>query len=108
MSQLAGVVRLLKTERDRLNRQLQGISAALSAFGAAFGKPKARRSKMPAAGRARIAAAQRLRWSKLKARNGPAKAVSSMPKRRTMSAAGRKRIVAAQKLRWAKVRAMAA
>jgi hypothetical protein len=107
MSQLAVVVRLLKTEHDRLSMQLQGISAALSAFGAAYGKPKARRSKMSAAGRERIAAAQRLRWSKLKARNGPTKAVSSTPKRRTMSAAGRKRIVAAQKLRWAKVRAKA-
>jgi hypothetical protein len=102
MSQVAGVVRLLKTERDRLNMQLRGISAALSAFGAAYGKPKARRSKMSAAGRARIAVAQRLRWSKSKARSGPAEAVSSMPKRRTMSAAGRKGIIAAQKLRWAR------
>jgi len=108
MSQVAGVVRLLKTEHDRLSRQLQGVSAALSAFGAAYGKPKARRSKMSAAGRARIAAAQRLRWSKLKGGRGQAKDVSSIPKRRTMSAAGRKRIVAAQKLRWAKVRAKAA
>jgi hypothetical protein len=107
MSQLAGVDRLLKAEQVRLNRQLQGISAALSAFGAAYGKPKARRSKMSAAARARIAAAQRLRWSKLKGRNRHTKAVSGVPKKRTMSAAGRKRIVAAQKLRWAKVRAKA-
>jgi hypothetical protein len=104
MSQLAGVVRLLKTEHDRLNRQIQGISAALSAFGAAYGKPMARRSKISAAGRARIAAAQRLRWSKLRGSRGQTKNVSVMPKRRTMSAAGRRRIAAAQKLRWAKVR----
>jgi hypothetical protein len=104
MSQLAGVVRLLKTEHKRLNRQLQGVSAALSAFGAAYGKPKARRSKMSAAARERIAAAQRLRWSKLKGRSGQTKTVSSVPKRRTISAPGRKRIVAAQKLRWAKIR----
>jgi hypothetical protein len=107
MAQLAVVVRLLKTEHDRLSKQLQGISAALSAFGAAYGKPKARRSKMSAAGRERIAAAQRLRWSKLKGSRGQTKDVSGTPKRRTMSAAGRKRIVAAQKLRWAKVRAKA-
>jgi hypothetical protein len=68
MSQLAGVVRLLKTEHDRLTKQLQGISAALSAFGAAYGKPKARRSKMSAAGRKRIAAAQKLRWAKIRAK----------------------------------------
>jgi hypothetical protein len=83
MSQLAGVVRLLKTEHDRLTRQLQGVSAALSAFGAAYGKPKARQSKMSAAGRARIAAAQRLRWSKLKGSSGRAKSVSMMPEKRT-------------------------
>ena len=104
MSQLDAVVRLLKKEHDLLSRQIQGISAALSAFGAAYGKPKARRSKMSAAGRARIAAAQRLRWSKLKKTSGQTKDVSGIPKKRTMSAAGRKRIATAQKLRWAKVR----
>jgi hypothetical protein len=105
MSQLAGVVQQLKKEHDRLTRQIQGISAALSAFGAAYGKPTARRSKMSAAGRARIAAAQRLRWSKLKGNSVPKKDVSHTPKRRTISAAGRKRIAAAQKLRWSKVKA---
>jgi hypothetical protein len=105
MSQLAGVVQQLKKEHDRLTRQLQGISAALSAFGAAYGKRTARRSKISAAGRARISKAQRLRWSKLKRNGGQTKDVSGIPKKRTMSAAGRKRIVAAQKLRWEKVRA---
>ena len=92
MSQLDAVVRLLKAEHDQLNKQLQGISAALSAFGAAYGKRTARRSKMSAAGRERIAAAQRLRWSKLKRNSGQTKDVSSIPKKRTMSAAGRRRI----------------
>jgi hypothetical protein len=98
MSQLAGVVQQLKQEHARLTRQLQGISAALSAFGAVFGNPKARRSKLSAAARARIAAAQRLRWSKWKASSRPTKAVSKVSKKRTISAAGRKRIAAAQKL----------
>jgi hypothetical protein len=89
MSHLASVVRQLKKEHDRLTRQIQGISAALSAFGSAYGKPKARRSRMSAAGRARIGAAQRLRWSKLKGSSGQTKAASSVPKKRTMSAAGR-------------------
>ena len=105
MSQLAGVVQQLKKEHDRLTKQLQGISAALSAFGAAYGKRTARRSKISAAGRARIAAAQRLRWSKQKNNSVQTKGVSSVLRKRTMSAAGRRRIVAAQKLRWAKVRA---
>ena len=105
MSQIAVVVQQLKREHDRLTRQIQGISAALSAFGATYGKPKARRSKMSAAGRARISAAQRLRWLKLKKNSAQPKVVSSVPKKKgTMSASGRRRIAAAQKLRWAKVR----
>jgi hypothetical protein len=108
MSQLAGVVQQLKKEHDRLTKQIQGISAALSAFGAAYGKRTARRSRLSAAGRERIAAAQRMRWSNLKKHSGQTKEVTAMPKKRTMSAAGRRRIVAAQKLRWAKIRAKSA
>jgi hypothetical protein len=104
MSQLAGVVQQLKKEHDRLTRQLKGISAALSAFGAAYGRPKSKRSKISAAGRERIAAAQRLRWSKVKGSSGQTKNASTIPKKRTMSAAGRRRISAAQKQRWAEVR----
>jgi hypothetical protein len=104
MSQLVRVVQQLKKEHDRLTKQIQGISAALSAFGSAYGKPKAGQSKMSEAGRARISAAQRLRWSKVKRNSGQAKDFSTVPKKRTMSAAGRRRISAAQKLRWAEVR----
>jgi len=110
MTQLNGVVRLLKTEHDRLSRQMRGISAALSAFGAAFGNTKTTtgRRKISVAGRAKIADAQRRRWAKLKGGNGPA-SVSPEKKnttnRRTISAAGRKRIAAAQRARWAKLKA---
>jgi hypothetical protein len=38
MSYIAGVVRLLKKEQDRLTKELRGISAALAAFGQAYGK----------------------------------------------------------------------
>jgi hypothetical protein len=105
MAQLDGVVRLLKAEHDRLTRQMQGISAALSAFGAAYGKPTGVRRKISAAGRARIADAQRKRWAKLKATSGQTNGVIALPKKRTMSASGRKRIAAAQRARWAKVKA---
>ena len=105
MTQIAGVVQLLKKEHDRLTRQIQGISAALSAFGAVYGKRTAGRGKLSAAGRARIAEAQRLRWSKLKGDRGQTKNSAGYPKKRSMSAAGRRRIAAAQKLRWTKVRA---
>jgi len=55
---------------------------------------------MSAAGRARVAAAQRARWAKVKGR----KVVSINSRKRAMSPAARKRIVAAQKARWAKWR----
>jgi hypothetical protein len=57
---------------------------------------------MSADGRARIAAAQRARWAKLKA-NSPAHMKAR--KHRKMSAAGRAAIAAAARARWAKVRA---
>ena len=102
MTQLDGAVRLLKAEHGRLTKQIRGVSAALSAFGAAYGRTNTVRRKMSAAGRARIVEAQRLRWAKVK-NSGQTK--SAAPKKRTMSAAARKKIAAAQRARWAKVRA---
>jgi hypothetical protein len=104
MTELDSVVQLLKSEQDRLTRELRGIGAALAAFGSAYGKQTRRGNRMSAAGRARIAAAQRARWAKVKAK--PRKQnVVTMPKKRTMSAAAGKRIAAAQRARWAKVKA---
>ena len=100
MSNLAGVVRLLKKEQDRLTRELRGIGAALAAFGHAYGKGK-RTRKLSASARARIAAAQRARWAKFRE---TAKVVPIRGKR-TLSAAARRKIAAAQRARWAKVKA---
>jgi hypothetical protein len=109
MTHLEGAVRLLKAEHDRLTKQMRGISAALSAFGAAYGKRAKVRSKISAAGRARIAEAQRKRWAKVKGNSGQAKSATptnpTSQKKRTMSVAARKRIAAAQRARWAKVKA---
>lgn len=99
-----GIVRLLKHEHDRLTKQIQGLSAALSAFGAVYGKASGVRGRMSAAARARIGAAQRARWAKLKGNSGQTKGAAA-PKRRPMSAAARNKIAAAQRLRWAKVKA---
>lgn len=57
------------------------------------------RGGMSAAGRARIAAAQRRRWAKFHSRTGPR--AGKAGKTHKMSAAGRARIRAAQKRRWA-------
>lgn len=71
---MQNVVEQLETERVRLQNELQKISAALTAFGRAYldgGKPaktRAKRRTISAAGRKRIAAAQRARWAKLKAK----------------------------------------
>jgi len=103
MTQLDGAVRLLRIERDRLTKQIRGVAAALSAFGAAYGKKTTVR-RISAAGRARIAEAQRQRWAKVRGTSSPTKSIAA-PKKRTMSAAARKRIAAAQRARWAKVKA---
>jgi hypothetical protein len=101
MTDMDGVVRVLKQEHDRLAKQAQGISAALAAFGATYAKRARPGRKISVAGRARIAAAQRARWAKLKESSSS----GTTPKKRTMSAAARQRIAAAQRTRWAKVRA---
>lgn len=45
MTDLAGVVQLLKKEQGRLTKELQGISAALAAFGKAYGKQTGTRGR---------------------------------------------------------------
>jgi hypothetical protein len=66
-----------------------------------------KKSGMSVEGRARIAAAQKARWAKLKVGTEASKAaVASAPKkRRKMSPEARARIVAAVRARWAKVKA---
>jgi hypothetical protein len=102
------VLQTLRSERDRLAMDLNRVNAAIKALGGSMngGRTTAMRRKISAAGRVRIAAAQRARWAKVRANGGQQKQnVVSMPKKKTMSAAARKRIAAAQKARWAKFRA---
>jgi hypothetical protein len=90
----------LKKERDRVEKQLSGLNAAISAFAGVYGgKTKSTgKRNLSAAARKRISDAQKARWAKQKSSSQPAK-----PKR-TMSPAARKRIAAAQRARWAKVK----
>lgn len=64
--------------------------------------PKKKR-RMSAAGRAKISAAAKARWAKIKGEKLSVKPARKA--RRKMSAAGRARISAAAKARWAKIRA---
>jgi hypothetical protein len=106
------VVETLKSERDKLQNDLNRLNAAIKALGGSASTGSSmtgKRPKLSAAGRARIAAAQRARWAKLRGQHGKTaqkQNVVSMPaKRKTMSSAARKKIAAAQKARWAKVKA---
>ena len=68
------VVNQLQQERARLENELHRVTAALTSFGKAFmqggkGTPVGARKKrtISAAGRKRIAAAQKARWAKVRA-----------------------------------------
>ena len=106
----------LKEQIVALEKQLAGILAdpgsAIPAPFLASKSAKPAKRKMSAAHKAKIKAAQKLRWSKFnaaKAKTVPVKAAvkaSAKPvKKGGMSAAGRARIVAAQKARWAAIKA---
>jgi hypothetical protein len=69
MANASSIIGQLKKERDRVEKQLSGLNAALTAFVKAYGKtakPKRKRRKMSAKARAKIAAAQRARWAKVR------------------------------------------
>jgi hypothetical protein len=70
MANVSSIVRQLKKERDRAETQLSGLNAALRAFASVYsnGQPSRKRRKMSAKSRAKIAAAQRRRWAKFRAK----------------------------------------
>jgi hypothetical protein len=76
---LTQAVKQLKKEQQLLQAQLEQVDNALQMLNHLFGKPRRRRSangrrkprrpKFSRATRNRMAAAQRARWAKLKAKN---------------------------------------
>ena len=70
MANVSSIVKQLRNERDRVERQLSGIDAALRAFASVYsgGRPVRKRRKMSAKSRAKIAAAQLARWAKFRAK----------------------------------------
>jgi hypothetical protein len=69
MANLSGIVKQLKKERDNVEKQLAGLNAAIAAFVAVYGgKPQRQRRRLSAKARAKIAAAQRARWAKFRAK----------------------------------------
>ena len=73
---MQSVVSQLQKERTRLEDELHRVAAALKVFGTVYmrgNQPKAagatrKKRTISAAGRKRIAAAQRRRWAKIRAR----------------------------------------
>jgi hypothetical protein len=70
MANLSSIMKQLKQERDRVEKQLTGLNAALVAFSGVYsgGKPVRKRRKMSVAARRKIAVAQRARWAKFRAK----------------------------------------
>ena len=99
----------LQKEKATLESRLREINSVLGGAALPTAAPQgqaaepAKRRKMSAAARARIAAAAKARWAKVKATTKGA--APAKPKRRTMSAAARAKMAAAARTRWAKAKA---
>jgi hypothetical protein len=65
---MSDVVKQLKKERDLVQKQLSGLNAAITAFAGVYtgAKPAGKRRTLSVQARAKIAAAQRARWAKIK------------------------------------------
>jgi hypothetical protein len=72
MTTMSGIVKQLKKERDRVEKQLSGLNAAVSAFTRVYAgtKPTRKRRKLSAKAIANIRAAQKKRWAKVRAKKG--------------------------------------
>lgn len=69
MGTMSKLVQQLHKERERVEKQLTGLNAAISAFAGVYtGKTTGKRRKLSASAREKIAAAQRKRWAKVKAK----------------------------------------
>jgi hypothetical protein len=99
-----------ESQKRRIDSQIAELRQLLTGgrpeSAAASGAP-VRRRKMSAAGRRRIAAAQKARWAKIRGEAEPASSPAPARQRRKLSAAGRKAISEATKRRWALKRAEA-
>ncbi len=96
MGNLSIVVQQLRRERERAQKEVHRIDAALTALGSlSVNVSKHGRRTLSAAARRKISLAQKKRWLKLKSGAQPTR-----PKR-AVSAASRRKMAAAQRARWA-------
>ncbi|HKF03761.1 MAG TPA: hypothetical protein VKB49_15685 [Candidatus Sulfotelmatobacter sp.] len=99
MSVVDAVLRLLKKEEERLDKELSGITAAITAFGKTYVSGK--NAQRFSARRARIAVVPKARSAKAR-KTGKVVPIKS---KRTLSAAAGKKVTPAQKARSGRVRA---
>jgi len=93
----------LRAERDRIHQAISALEAINSTGHRRAGRPPRamrKRRTVSAAARARMAAAQRARWAKVRAQQKAKQAQASKPVRR-MSAAARRKLSRLLKQRWA-------
>ena len=88
----------LQDQIEKLQTQLAALVGTASKTAPA--KPAKKKGGMSAAGKARIAAAQKARWAKIKAAKSGS-VVKPAKKKFVMSAAAKAKISAAAKARWA-------
>ena len=102
-----------QAERQKIKATMAGIRGQLGLHSKVASAPAKATSgvkpkhRMSAAGRARIAEAQRKRWAAAKKQSEPAASEEAPKPKRRLSKAGKAAIVAALKKRWAAKRAAA-
>jgi len=102
-----------ESQKRRIDSQIEELRQLLNGGSADTGAesgPPARKRKISAAGRRRMAAAQKARWAKIRGEAEPASSLAATKparQKRKLSAAGRKAISEATKRRWAAKRAEA-
>ena len=97
----------LKEQLEALTAELDGLlgNGAVTVVAESVVAEPVKKGKFSAAGLARLRAAQKARWAKIKEAKGSKEAKPEKKARRKMSAAGRARIAAGARARWAKVHA---
>ncbi len=94
----------IKREIAKLEARLTSLFGGSSRVAAASGRPARGRRRLSAATRAKIAAAQRMRWAKTRGSEVSAKGArgaKSKGRKKGITAAGRKKLSDAMKARWA-------
>jgi hypothetical protein len=93
----------LKEQIEALEKELSQLLGSLA--GPVATKAPKKKGGMSAAGKAKVAAAQKARWAKMKSAKPAVTAAKPAKKKFTMSAAAKAKISAAAKARWAKIKA---